>query len=465
MSVFKLKPDKMKHSENIHTLDGAHKKIVEKFEDQRNSLPKKKKKLSDLHNELGILEKKHPSTYTIDDIRKKSQIKTDIKKIEDEIYDIENNVSEIEYYSATGEIIIDYYDIIDDKNNNLVDQDQELLNEPIQQRKKKIDNLDRLNMINKENKKYKKVSKRRKKNNTVFAENNILNYFDSNKEDDKNKENTEPKTENKEENDDDSENENSLRPNLGKTVNRKQLLDEYLSFVDINYVSEKKKFCNTIKTCSRCNKERTLIQAEGRFVCVGCGETESVIVESEKPNYKDSGTQEKAIYAYKRQNHFNEWLSQFQAKESTEITDDLKNIIIAELHKQKIYSEDYKNLKLSKIKEILKKLNMTQYYEHATHIISKLSGMPPPTISRDIEEKFRLMFKKIQAPFDKHCPKTRINFLSYSYVLHKFCQLLELDEYVDCFPLLKNKDKLRLQDKVWEKICFDLRWQYISSED
>ena len=47
------------------------------------------------------------------------------------------------------------------------------------------------------------------------------------------------------------------------------------------------------------------------------------------------------------------------------------------------------------------------------------------------------MFKDIQQPFQKHCPDDRKNFLSYSYVLHKFCELLELDEFLKCFPYLK----------------------------
>jgi hypothetical protein len=82
-------------------------------------------------------------------------------------------------------------------------------------------------------------------------------------------------------------------------------------------------------------------------------------------------------------------------------------------------------------------------------------------MSREDEEKLRHMFREIQPSFKKHCPKGRRNFLSYGYVLYKFCELLEMDEYLACFPLLKNRDKLYLQDKTWEKICGELRWQYL----
>ena len=53
------------------------------------------------------------------------------------------------------------------------------------------------------------------------------------------------------------------------------------------------------------------------------------------------------------------------------------------------------------------------------------------------------------------------NFLSYSYVLHKFVQLWELDEFLPCFMLLKSREKLHQQDKIWKDICNYLNWQYI----
>jgi hypothetical protein len=115
------------------------------------------------------------------------------------------------------------------------------------------------------------------------------------------------------------------------------------------------------------------------------------------------------------------------------------------------------------MKQILKTLRYNQYYEHIPNIISKLNRLPPPTISREMEETLRNMFKEIQEPFARHCPSIRVNFLSYSYVLHKLCQLLDLDSFTECFPLLKNRDKLRQQDMIWEKICNDLKWKFYPS--
>ena len=116
-----------------------------------------------------------------------------------------------------------------------------------------------------------------------------------------------------------------------------------------------------------------------------------------------------------------------------------------------------------KIKEILKRLNANKYYEHVPHIINRLNGIPIPHFEPELEEKLRNMFRQIQGSFLRHSPPRRKNFLSYSFVLHKFLQLLGKDEYLSVFPLLKSRDKLMAQDQIFKKICEDLNWQFIKS--
>jgi len=154
-------------------------------------------------------------------------------------------------------------------------------------------------------------------------------------------------------------------------------------------------------------------------------------------------------------------LSQIQAKETTNITEETYNLIRGELKKQRFFN--LKKLSFLYMKSVLKRLNLTNLYEHTSFIISKLSGLPPPTISRDAEEKIKAMFRQVQGPYAKHCPKSRINFFSYAFFLHKACQLLELDELTQYFALLKSDTKLRLQDTIWKLVCRDLRWEFHQS--
>ena len=212
--------------------------------------------------------------------------------------------------------------------------------------------------------------------------------------------------------------------------------------------------------CIRCNIAREELSAEGILVCPSCGSEEYMMVVSDFPSFRDP-PKERNNYAYKKINHLNEILNQFQAKESTIIPDEVMNEVVNEIRKRRI--QNVAELMEKDMREILKKLNRSKYYEHAAHILSRLNGNPPPTITPEIEEKIRAMFQEIQAPFLLYCPDDRTNFLSYSYILFKFFELLELDEYKAYFCLLKSRDRLIEHDIIWKKICEYLKWEYIRS--
>ncbi|MBA42433.1 MAG: hypothetical protein CMF62_00300 [Magnetococcales bacterium] len=456
--MFKIKPKRERLHTSIQTVDGKHRDYVRTFQRKKELLPRKKDKLTKFEKELTKINNMDKSKYTNETIKRRSELKTEINKYKEEIFDIENNISEIDYYTLTEDLLVDYYDILEDEKIHDEHKDSKIVD--ISKRKlekKQLSELDILNMRNKTKKKVKKPTKTRyKKSIQTTTTNNIMNFFNQsdNKQNDKN--DKEDKEDNKENNKED----NSKIDTSTKKLKKATILDKFLTLVDKEYSGSTSQSKISITTCNNCGGEKKPIASDGVCVCIDCGETEMIIIESDKPNYKDP-IPEKSGYPYKRQNHFQEWLSQFQAKESTEIPKEVFDKVIKELKKNKIY--DWDNLTLIMMKGILKKLELNNYYEHIPHIISKLSGLPPPTITRETEETLRSMFKEIQEPFERHCPKERVNFLSYSYVLHKFCELLELDDFITCFPLLKNRDKLRQQDKIWKKICSDLLWQYIPS--
>ena len=175
----------------------------------------------------------------------------------------------------------------------------------------------------------------------------------------------------------------------------------------------------------------------------------------------DEDRQIKDYSPYRRLNHFREWLNQFQAKQSPDIPEQVFIDIVRELNKNRI--TDLGILNKKNMKAILKKLGYNIYYEHVAYIINKLNNLPPPKITRDMEKLFISMFFQIQDPWEQYKQADRKNFLSYSYVLNKFCELLELDHLLDCFPLHKDPDKIMENDQIWEKICKQLNWEYISS--
>lgn len=248
---------------------------------------------------------------------------------------------------------------------------------------------------------------------------------------------------------------------------RASLLDKYMSHVDSNYLKNNVRKNNnvggleSINKCPHCGcSKRVTMLHDGCIYCTECFTQEYILIDHEKPSYKDP-PKEIIYYAYKRINHFNEWLNQIQGKETTEIPEDVYDMILLEIKKEKI--SNMAVLRKEKVKNILKKLGINKYYEHVPHIIYRLNGLPVPHMPPSLEERLRHMFCQIQVPFLKYAPPERKNFLSYAYVLHKFMQLLEKDEYLPSFPLLKSREKLHNQDLIWQKICAELGWEFYKS--
>jgi len=242
-------------------------------------------------------------------------------------------------------------------------------------------------------------------------------------------------------------------------LQRKDIFNDYL--IDVEKVNVDRPIEKKREVCPTCPDSNVFhFTNTSDLVCESCGLIIACLISEELTYREEQETSEKIVnYSYKRENHFNEWLSQFQAQETTnipiEVIDELRN----ELKKIKIKMVE--EITHARVRGLLKKLKLNKYYEHVPYITNILSGLSPPKMPQELEEKLRIMFKDIQKPFDDNCPTERKNFLSYSYVLYKFCELLSEDKYLKYFPLLKSKEKLYQQDVIWKKMCKTLKWEYI----
>ena len=359
----------------ISTLENKHRQKIKEFEIEKDSFSLLENKLNDITNEIDEIDKNREKFTNIE--QQKRAILLDTKDdIERKIHLLKNNITEMDYYDKTGDILINYYNI---KN---VEDDQ-------------------------------------------LESKNILSFLCKKKQVDE-------KPKNK--------------------VNKTDLFEKYCQITEgirVNPDDGSKR----IKYCLECKIEKILNLVESSYICPLCGDMEVIII--------DEDVQIKDYSPYKRLNRFREWLNAFQAKQSPEIDNAIYNEIIDELNKRRI--TDLSILNREKMRSILKKLKFNYLYEHTHYIINKLTGLAPPKITRDMEKMFIRMFLMIQEPWSKYKPIDRKNFLSYGYVLHKFCELLELDHLLDCFPLHKQLDILMENDSIWKKICTDLNWDFISS--
>lgn len=446
--MFKEKSSKKKintDTNETYTLDAMHNNMIKKFENTDKELSYYNNLLNEYESSSNIIfnELNKETDKDLANILWSSNIDLREKIIDTKykIKELNNNFDEIEYYKNTSYILFQYYDTVDKQShinnalvgsNNIIKSSVDL---PIKQSRAS----------------YKSESKKKK----AMSSHNTINVLDA-----LNNINNKPKNEddahnsNTEYNDSTSENAN----NEVTVEDKSTLVDKYMSIINKKYVRNVED--DNIEICKECKSQMICLQQDAIMICNTCGYQELLLVEQNRPILKQN-TKDTSHFCYKRINHFREWCNQVQGKESTDIPDEVFEKILAEIKKEKIV--DLKTITYTKMRDILKRLRINKYYEHINYIINRINGIPTPQFSPELEEKLCSMFRSIQAPFLKHCPKDRKNFLSYSYVLYKFFQILGLDEYLKYFPLLKSREKLYVQDQIWKKICIDLNYEIIPS--
>jgi len=406
MKTTKKNKRKCNYKKTTHTLDICHEKQLKEFENKYNNIEKLTKDKKNLEKKINTLKKEKINETDIFIINQNKienkhekifELEKKLKKINLEINELNNKNNEIDYLSKTSDILFKYFDYVENEND---DDDK------------------------KQNKK-------------------IVNFFSPYKNLDDN---------------------NKTIEHLGKSdfqnsLNREDLLENYLSKTDKDYINSNLK---TLKQkCYYCNSEKiNELTNDGILYCTDCNTIDYIIIDNERPSYKDP-PKEISYFSYNRINHFNEWINQTQGKETTDIPEEVFDKIYLELKKNKI--NNMATLNYDKIKAILKKIKINKYYEHIPYILNRITGRVNPQLTPELEEKLRNMFKEIQVPFLKHSPQNRKNFLSYSYVLHKFLEILGEYKYLPYFPLLKSREKLHQQEQTWKKICEELNWEFIRS--
>lgn len=150
-----------------------------------------------------------------------------------------------------------------------------------------------------------------------------------------------------------------------------------------------------------------------------------------------------------------------QAKERANIPDFVIDAVRAEFKKNRKEASDVNR---ERVREYLHKLDkmykharpkpikFSRFYEHAPLIVERLTGRSPPLLTAEQESIMRWIFYMLEPAFDAvpdHIRGDRKNFLHYSYVIYKLCELLGYRELLPNLTLLKSKPRLRQHDMIW----------------
>ena len=261
-------------NDNI-TIDAKHSEMVNHFKNLQDSIPLLKDELKKLISEYN--NKDSSRKNDIEYIMYKDSLIEKINDIKNRINTILNNEEINNYYLDVGVLLHSYYENIENSKN--IDDDSEnfeenlinytdILNDDIEEEEysdKKYNYKSVLNFFSERDNSQEDLTK----NDGVYTSMKISDFV---KEESKFK--------------------------------KKNVLDEYLQKIDPNYIAKIKIDMNICK-CPSCLSEMTLYPSDGIQICENCGIQENILIESDKPSFKDP-PMEVCYFSYKRINHYNE---------------------------------------------------------------------------------------------------------------------------------------------------------------
>jgi hypothetical protein len=253
MLVFKEKGGKKRDMVVPVNIDNTHQEIVKKFTENKEKMADIQQTIKQLNQRLDKLDKIPKSEITDEELNEKFTLQEKIDELSKNLHTNLITSNPQLYYVNTAHILYQYYNKC---------SEQQCVNH-------KSDLADDFNDKNP-------------------LSTSILDYFKNpDKTNNSTKENTEPPKK-------------QPRTNL-----KSHMLDQYMGYVDSRYVSDTNKE-DDIEFCKKCNLQKYFVNSEGVMVCQKCGEQDYVLIDCDKPSYKEP-PREIAYFAYKRINHFNSW--------------------------------------------------------------------------------------------------------------------------------------------------------------
>ena len=216
--------------------------------------------------------------------------------------------------------------------------------------------------------------------------------------------------------------------------------------------------------CAICGCEDMRVhQAKSVNVCQTCGASSLILDTTASSLSFGDDVVFSHSFSYMRSNHFAYWLARIQGKETLVVEESVVEKVMEELAKRDVHPLDVTQpvvlatMKAAKMK--------SKVYNHAAQVTMRITGRPPPRLTSEQDELCKLVFNAIQAPFEKHAPAERKNFLSYSYALYKILDLIGAHELLCNIPLLSGRGKIKTQDEIMRKIFADLDIEFVEYEE
>jgi hypothetical protein len=207
------------------TLDIQHNLRLQDFQERQAKLDDLRNELTEIERRLHDLDevRRNDHEFTDDNLNEYLRLQDERQSLEKSIISLERSCDEVDYYVNTASLLFRYYDIVE----------------------KGVEDLS--------------------SNPKVIKEKSILKYFFTNPDP----------------NEPDPEQQKQMR-----LSDRATLLDKYMSYTDPNYLKSIETECKD--QCINCGSaNRSVLLNDGLIFCNDCATVEYIIVDHERPSYRD----------------------------------------------------------------------------------------------------------------------------------------------------------------------------------
>lgn len=160
---------------------------------------------------------------------------------------------------------------------------------------------------------------------------------------------------------------------------------------------------------------------------------------------------------YKRINHFRTWISRLRGES-------IRPISVQEMEKiQSLFQKyGYVNPSFEDVRYVLRLHGFQHQYNNTFYIMRLISGTRAFEFNEDHINKLIDRFRVIHETFT-NSRGTRVNMLSYIFLIKKFCELEGWDHMAQELPSIKCQEKLYNQDVIWKNVCKKHGFTFIRS--
>lgn len=242
-----------------------------------------------------------------------------------------------------------------------------------------------------------------------------------------------------------------IGPKGARTKQVASLDDEFEKIVDWSIVRREK--CDRYH-CPKCERPYVHSIVESLFLCEHCGLSEQILFDTGSTISAQNKPQTRP--PVKRDGNFDDLLAHFEPEPRALLEDQVIDNVRDEIQRNAFH--DSTQIRSMQVKDILKRLNMSEFYQNRGQIAADLNGEPPPTLTHQQKNLLRTLYMLTIEPFMRH-KGDRHNSLNRALIFNGLCQIAQLPtEVQNYFPLLKSGSKLVKQIEILLRVFEENKW-------